>query len=150
MGMTYTRLKGREKKHLAFTGLTAKEFGILLGAFSNVCAELRHKQTVTGEPRKRKPGAGQRPILANEEDQLLFILFYLKTYPLQEVMSELFDMPTSSVNEWIHRLLPIVQEALDDLGVLPERDASQFAEQQNERATGKDIVIDGPSKPRGP
>ena len=133
---------------MAFTGLRASEYAELLDAFSKACAKLRDEHTISGDARKRKPGAGRKPILAKEEDQLLFILFYLKTYPLQEVMSELFDMPTASVNEWIHRLLPIVHQALDDLGVLPERDAHKFAEQQTERPTGQDIVIDGTERRR--
>jgi hypothetical protein len=34
------------------------------------------------------------------------------------------------VNYWIHRLLPILRKALDELGVLPERDPSHFAQSQ--------------------
>jgi Helix-turn-helix of DDE superfamily endonuclease/DDE superfamily endonuclease len=148
MGMSYASLKHDGKKHLAFTGLTTKEFACLLGAFDKICETTRAKQTTTGEPRKRKPGAGRKPQLALAEDQLLFILFYLKTYPLQEVMGELFDLPTSTVNEWIHRLLPVLQQALNDLEVLPERDAKRFAEAQKASKTSKDVIIDGTERRR--
>ena len=148
MALTYDRLKEDAKRHLAFTGLTRKEYACLLSAFSKAGREMRLKQIGASKPRKRQPGAGRQPILVQEEDRLLFILFYLKTYPLQEVMGELFEMPTSTVNEWIHRLLPIVQQALDDLGVMPERNAGEFAQQQRERSGGKDIIIDGTERRR--
>ncbi len=46
---------------------------------------------------------------------------YLKTYPLQALMGELFGLSQPRVNYWIHRLLPVLREALDEVGVLPER-----------------------------
>jgi DDE superfamily endonuclease len=52
----------------------------------------------------------------------LFLLVYLRTYPLQVIMGELFGLTQPAVNSWIHRLLPVLRAALDDLGVLPERD----------------------------
>ena len=45
--------------------------------------------------------------------------------PLQVVQAKLFGMSQSSANEWIHFLLPVLAEALDTLGVLPEREAAQ-------------------------
>ncbi|NTU61847.1 MAG: HAMP domain-containing protein [Chloroflexi bacterium] len=65
--------------------------------------------TQQGQPRQRQIGGGRKATLQLPEDRLLFILVYLKTYPLQEIMGELFDMEVSKVNEWIHRLLPLVR-----------------------------------------
>ncbi len=147
MGLTYAQIKDKPKKHLAFTGLTRQEFESLLSAFSQVSqrqAELRQR----GKGRKRRPGGGRKATLRLAEDQLLFILLYLKTYPLQEVMSELFGMDVSKVNEWIHRLLPWVRDALDELGVLPERDAQAFAKVQAQRRTGREVIIDGTERRR--
>ncbi len=101
-----------------------------------------------GRPRQRKAGGGRKATLALAEDRLLFILFYLKTYPLQEVMSELFDMEVSRVNEWIHRLLPQLRDSLDKLGVLPEREPQVFAKAQAKRPTGRDVIIDGTERRR--
>ncbi len=145
--MTYARIKEKPRKLLALTGLTRTEFETLLVAFSKVdqrTAEL----TIKGKPRQRKSGGGRKATLALQEDRLLFILVYLKTYPLQEVMGELFDMEVSRVNEWIHRLLPMVRDALDDLGVLPERDAKAVAKAQAKRASGKEVIIDGTERRR--
>jgi hypothetical protein len=52
------------------------------------------------------------------------------------------------VNYWIHRLLPILREALDELGALPERDGSHFA--QSQPASGEDprLIVDGTERRR--
>lgn len=147
MGMTYARIKEMPRKLLALTGLTRVEFETLLAAFSRV-SQKKAALTADGKPRKRKPGGGRKATLALPEDRLLFILVYLKTYPLQEVMGELFDMEVSKVNEWIHRLLPMVRDALDDLGVLPERDAKAVAKAQSQRASSKEVILDGTERRR--
>lgn len=147
MGMTYARIKTDSKKLLALTGLTKVEFEKLLDGFIKV-SEPHELLTASGKRRQRKPGGGRKATLKSDADRLLFILVYLKTYPLQEVMGELFDMEVSKVNEWIHRLLPIVRDALDELGVLPERDGAVFAQDQTKRDTGKDIIIDGTERRR--
>jgi hypothetical protein len=78
----------------------------------------------------------------------LFLLVYLKTYPLQALLGELFELSQGRVNYWIHRLLPILHEALDELGVRPERDGGHFAHSQ--AAVGEDhrLIIDGTDRRR--
>jgi len=78
----------------------------------------------------------------------LFILVYLKTYPLQAVMGELFDLSQPQVNYWIHRLLPALQQALDDLGVCPERDGSHFAQGHASSEADPRLIIDGTERRR--
>ncbi len=86
----------------------------------------------------------QRP-----EDRLLFILVYLKTYPLQAVMGELFDLSQSQVNYWIHRLLPVLQEALGRSGAfIPGGDASHFADSQAASEAEPRLIIDGTERRR--
>jgi hypothetical protein len=55
------------------------------------------------------------------EDKLLFILFYFKVYPLQEVIAFLFGTSQGRVNEWIHTLSIVLQMALGEAQALPER-----------------------------
>jgi hypothetical protein len=86
--------------------------------------------------------------LHRPEQKLLFILVYLKTYPLQVVMSELFALSQPAVNYWIHRLLPVLQDALDDLGVLPERDPRRFAQSQPPDEGEPRLIIDGTERRR--
>lgn len=74
--LTYDELKLNRRKFLALTGLTPKEFELLLPAFQRAYAQrYPRNQTV----RQRKPGGGRKPSLDSPEQQLLFALVYLKT-----------------------------------------------------------------------
>jgi hypothetical protein len=86
--------------------------------------------------------------LEQPEDKLLFLLIYLKTYPLQAVMGELFDLSTPRVNYWIHRLLPVSRSTMDDLGVLPERDPTHFAQDQCASGKAPRLIIDATERRR--
>ena len=85
MGLTYARIK-KPKKLLALSGLTRAEFDDLLVAFKAV-SQPNPTTTQRGQSRQRKVSGGRKapPLLA--EDRLLFILVYMKTYPLQEIMA---------------------------------------------------------------
>jgi hypothetical protein len=52
------------------------------------------------------------------------------------------------VYDWIHRLLPILKEALGDLGVLPERDPQQFARHEKQQGGSRNYIIDGTERRR--
>jgi hypothetical protein len=147
--VTYKTLQCNRREFLALTGLTLPEFQHLLTVFPR--AYQRHypaNQTTEGQPRQRSSGAGCKGLLDLPEDKLLFILVYLKTYPLQVVMGQLFDLSQPQVNYWIHRLLPVLQEALDDLGVRPERDASHFAQNLPSSEAEPRLIIDGTERRR--
>jgi hypothetical protein len=147
--MTYTELQSNRRKLLALTGLTLPEFELLLTAFARCYERLyRLDQTLAGRPRQRFPGGGRKGVLHAPEQKLLFLLVYLKTYPLQTVLGELFGLSQPGVNYWIHRLLPILRDALDELGALPERDPSHFA--QSQAASGEDprLIVDGTERRR--
>src|SRR5512147_832481 len=142
--LTYDDLTTNPRKFLSLTSLTPEEFADLLPAFEQ--AYLRKypvSKTKSGQPRKRKAGAGRKGSLARIEQKLLFALVYQKSYPLQSVMGELFGMGQSQANEWIHRLLPILKQALDDLGYAPERDPKKFRKKEQEQKDAVDSIIDG-------
>jgi len=82
------------------------------------------------------------------EQKLLFLLVYLKTYPLQVVMAELFGLSQPRVNYWLRRLLPVLHEALDELGVLPERDPPAFARTPTSPQEQTRRIIDGTERRR--
>jgi len=145
----YTELKEDRRKFLALTGLTPKEFKVLLPALVQATEQhAARQQTTAKQKRQRAVGAGRRRVLTAPEQQLLFILVYLKTYPLQVVLGELFGLSQPSVNQWIHRLLPRLQEALDTLGVKPERDGSHFARAERSHPEARDYIIDGTERRR--
>ena len=79
----------------------------------------RETEPPRGDPVNGAAGGGCKGSCSGQKTELLFVLVYLKTYPLQAVMGELFGLSQPRVNYWIHRLLPVLRGALDDLGVLP-------------------------------
>jgi hypothetical protein len=80
------------------------------------------------------------------EDKLFFILFYLKVYPLQEVIAAFFGMSQGRANEWIHKLSPILESALGAAQWLPERNP-QNLEQVLALCASVDFIIDGTERP---
>ena len=147
--LTYAELKEKPRKLVSLTSLTVDEFELLLPAFER--AYLRKypvAQTKTGKERKRKVGAGRKGALAKIEEKLLFALVYQKSYPLQSVMGEVFGMGQSQANEWLHELLPILKQALEDLGYAPERDPKKFKKKEQTRKDAVDSIIDGTERRR--
>src|SRR5438309_3158196 len=126
--LTYIALSTQPRPFLAMTGFTVAEFQDLLPAFETAYEYFQPcDRTATGQPRQRWPGGGRHRVLSKSEDQLLFVLVYLKTYPLQVMLGQLFGISTSQANYWLHHLLPVLRAALDDLGVLPERKGARVA-----------------------
>ena len=140
--LSYQRLKDHPHALRAFTGLDQAEFEKLLMHFEMAYHAYRYDQHVTKQSRKRRYGAGRKPRLALMEDTLLFILFYCKVYPLQEVMAFLFDTSQGRVNEWIHQLSRVLQMALGKAQALPERDPKNL-EQTLALCVSVDFIIDG-------
>lgn len=147
--LTYDELKDHPRKFVSFTSLTPEEFKMLLPAFERAYLKKNPPaKTKTGEARKRKAGAGRKGWLGSIEQKLLFALVYQKSYPLQSVMGELFGIGQSQANEWIHSLLPILKQALDDLGYVPERNPQQFKNKEQDRKDATDSIIDGTERRR--
>jgi hypothetical protein len=147
--VTFTDIQSNRRKCIALTGLTFPEFQLLLPAFVRSYEERYcTDHNLIGQSRQRSAGAGRKGTLHSPEQKLLFILVYLKTYPLQVVMAELFGLSQPRVNHWIYRLLPVLQAALADLGVLPERDPSHFAESQPPTEGEPRLIIDGTERRR--
>ena len=120
----YETLKDRPKRFLSLTGHTLEEFSALLPSFSKRFLEFVEIQTLDGKPRKkRRYTLYKNSCLPTHEDQLLFILIYLRKAMTQDVLGELFDMSQPVANKWIHRLLPVLNSALADLEALPSRES---------------------------
>jgi hypothetical protein len=144
--MTYQSLGRQASAFWALTGLPRAEFRHLLPAFE-AAFDRAHPagRTAAGRPRQRWPGGGRRSGVPSTADKLLFVLVYLKTYPLQAMLGQLCGISTPRANYWLHHLLPLLRSALDDLGVLPERDGAQLGKQP----TGPGpLIIDGTERRR--
>lgn len=147
--ITYATLKKNPRRFLSMTSLTVAEFEALLPVFVEESAKrVSPTYTRAGQPRQRKAGGGNKPRLATPADQLLFILIYQKTYPLQTAHGLQFDMSQAQTNEWIHRLLPILEHSLTRVKQMPERDAGAFATSGVTPDVPTDLILDGTERRR--
>jgi hypothetical protein len=147
--LKYEDLKDRPKELLAVTGLKLEEMTSLLVAFAEAYAEAYAvDRTMEGQPRQRSKGGGNKANVAKLEDKLLFILIYEKTYPLQTMLGLQFGMSQGRVNIWIHRLIPVLDKALANMGMTPERYGQAVRESELVQEGGADLVIDGTERRR--
>jgi hypothetical protein len=110
------------------TGLTEAEFMALLPHFEQAFVGYMQDRTVDGQPRtSRRYTTYDTCPLPTTADKRLFILTYLKQHPIQEVQGQLFGMSQSHANKWIHRLHPVLNQALADQELLPARTAAELA-----------------------
>ncbi|WP_347277615.1 MULTISPECIES: transposase family protein [Leptolyngbya] len=81
------------------------------------------------------------------EAKLFYILFYFKCYPTSDLAGILFDLDRSQTHEWMHELQPVLEAALGQAMVLPERKLRRI-EAFLERFPGVErVMIDGTEHP---
>jgi hypothetical protein len=120
--LRYHQIANDERRVLALTSLTPKEFADLVPLFTMSFYEYLDEQTVEGYERiGRRYVPYRNSTLPTMEDKLLFILVYLKQAPTQEVQASLFGMRQPKANMWIHLLHPVLNRALKQHGDLPNR-----------------------------
>jgi hypothetical protein len=147
--LTYKELREKPKAFLAATGLKEDEFERLLPTFrEKLAAQNPPDKTKAGKPRQRRAGAGPKSVLETDEDKLLFILVYEKTYPLQTMQGLQFGMSQPQANYWIHALMPVLQQTLAEMRMAPERDAEKVAENPMANETAPEFVVDGTERRR--
>jgi hypothetical protein len=139
------------KKNLAafqcFTGLNLAAFYELLPSFEQAYeADLDKRDKERVRKRQRERGGGRNGALSGLENKLLFILFYFKVYPVQEVQGYVFGMGQTQAGEWINRLTPILNQALGYEKQLPARKA-QDIEQVLKMCPDLEFIIDGTERP---
>ncbi|MGZ8975232.1 helix-turn-helix domain-containing protein [Methylomagnum sp.] len=85
---------------------------------------MRRLRRVLGRTYERARERPQKrrlpPLFKTAEDRLFFILFYFKTYPLQEVLAYSFEMSQSEANKLIHLLSLVLKMALQKTGSIPQ------------------------------
>jgi hypothetical protein len=97
--LQFANLQSRPTEVLDFTSLTIEEFRELAPPFEAAFKAQRATWCLDGRPRaaRRYTTCTNCP-LPMPEDRLLFILVYLKTYPLQMVQGRLFGMGQSKTH----------------------------------------------------
>jgi hypothetical protein len=111
----------------ALTGLSRREFDQLLVPFTRAYGQSTGRRR-TPARRRRDPGGGRKGVLPTPAEKLLFILFYVRHYPVQRVQAVLFGLGQAQAWEWVHRLLPVLEQALGHACVLPARAGATMAE----------------------
>lgn len=144
--LRYTDLASNEKALLAHTGLKPNEFEQLCLFFDQAWQRYLRAYTLEGKPRVRKNKGRKNETLPTSHDKLLFVLYYLKTNPLQEVLAAAFSMRQPHASFWLKLLLPSLEEALKRADSLPERQGERLlrAIEKHER-----LLIDGTERPVG-
>jgi Helix-turn-helix of DDE superfamily endonuclease len=127
--LRFTDLQTRPLEVLDLTSLTLEEFRRLVPPFEAAFQAHMAQWRFDGRPRTARRYITYRHCpLPTPEDRLLFILTYLKTYPLQVVQGRLFGMDQSKANQWIHVLLVVLQATLRALGDAPSRSLQELAQ----------------------
>lgn len=147
MILRFCELKKKPAVFRSFTGLCPKAFEVLLPAFYQAYEDDLDKRDVQREhSRQRERGGGRRGKLKTLEDKLVFILFYFKFYPVQELQGYLFGMGQAQAWDWIHRLTPILNQSLGYEKQLPAR-KNQEMKEILAACPGLEFIIDGTERP---
>lgn len=145
--INFIALKKNPAVFQSFTGLTVLAFYQLLPSFEQAYEDdLLDREQKRSTPRQRERGGGRTGAFQRLEDKLVFILFYFKFYPVQEVQGFFFGMGQSQAWEWIHRLTPILNGALGYEKQLPAR-KTRDVQQVLESCPGLEFIIDGTERP---
>ncbi len=141
--LRYIELKEKPREFLSVTSLTDEEFQVLLPTFEK-WYDLSAKPKPKPHKRKkqRASGGGRKAKLSDMGDKLLFILAYQKTAPLQTLHGLQFGLSQGRVNYWVHRLLPVLQRSLSELGMKPERVGGEVAKLIEASEGGANLSLD--------
>lgn len=139
----YSKLKEKPREFLAVTSLTDEEFQALLPTFEK-CYELllSPKSKAAKKKKQRARGGGRRSKLPSLSEKLLFILIYQKTSPLQVAHGLQFGLSQGQVNYWVHRLLPVLQMSLGEMGMKPLRKGAEVAASIEAGEGGANLSLD--------
>lgn len=109
--LTYQKLVNRPAHLHRLTGLSVVEFEQLFDKFQS--SWNMYLSNLSQNPqRKRKYGGGRHATLLSLEDKLLFILVYVRMYPLLFLHGMMFGIEEGNTCIWVHRLLPLLDQAL--------------------------------------
>src|SRR5918996_3616281 len=127
--LRFADLQTRATEVLDLTSLTVDELQQLVPPFEAAFQAHMAEWRLDGRLRTaRRYTTYKNCPLPMPEDRLLFILVYLKTYPLQIVQGRLFGMGQSKAHQWLHVLLIVLQATLRALGDAPTRSVTALAQ----------------------
>ena len=149
--LRFLDIQTRPTEVLDLTSLTVDAFRQLVPAFETAFQAYMAQWRLDGRPRTaRRYTTYQNCPLPTPEDRLLFILVYLKTYPLQVVQGRLFGMGQSKAHQWIHVLLVVLQATLHTLGEAPTRSVTELAKRLGVAEADATALVVPPHEPSPP
>ena len=122
MAKSKSEFKIRKGKLSGYTSITECEFEYILPFFETSFNEFFKYNTLDGKVRKRLVSKRPDSVFKQLEDGLFFILFYLKSYPTEEILAGMFGMHQPQANIWKRILQDILEDSFVRMKVLPSRD----------------------------
>ena len=145
--LNYKQIKNKPRIMQSLTGLTPTAFSHLTTSFGMAYQQsLMQQDEKRKTPRQRQHGGGRKGALESVEDKLVFILFYFKLYPIQELLGFFFGLSQGQANYWIHTLTPILNQALGYEQQLPARKTREI-EQVLAACPELEFILDGTERP---
>lgn len=121
--MEYELLKNKSSQLKSVAGINEEQFNLLHNSYSIEWLKYIDHYTLSGKVRYRSYRPRKDEKLGSTEDQLLFILYYLKGNLLQEHLASVYGMHQSQANLWIHLLLKLLHKTLHSMQQMPCRNA---------------------------
>jgi hypothetical protein len=137
--MNYKAALRTDRMCKALTGLRVTEFIAMVIDFTWNYQEYEAKRK---PERKRKLGGGRGSYLATIEEKLFYILWYMKTYPTFDVASFQVGFHRSKACDWVHLLLPLLEQTMKRKLVLPIRRISDPEEYFRLFPEAKEVFVD--------
>ncbi|RZK16593.1 MAG: transposase family protein, partial [Hymenobacter sp.] len=137
-----------DRQMRALTGLDMTAFCALAEPFAAGCQQEADAHFTDQRPRKRKAGGGRKGVLSSPQQKLLFLLYYLNTYPTFDVLAATFGLPRSKVCEHAHRLAKALERTQRPQGVLPARALDSLAQMQAVFAEVPVLLLDATERPQ--
>lgn len=126
----------------SLTGLNIEKFKEIVPYFEIALLEHTKQEIKSNTKRVRAEGGGKKHTLKSIEAKLFYILFYLKVYPTFDVAGFIFDTNRSQTCRWMHKFLPLLEQALDRKFVLPKRQIETMDEFMKLFPDIKDVFAD--------
>jgi Helix-turn-helix of DDE superfamily endonuclease len=127
--LRFADIQPRPTEVLDLTSPTVGEFREVVPPFEAAFQAPMAAWRLDGRPRTaRRYTTYTNCPLPTPEDRLLFILVYLRTYPLQVVQGRLFGMGQRKAHQRIHVLLVVLRATLQALGDAPTRSVQELAQ----------------------
>jgi hypothetical protein len=137
----FKQLKVDRQIH-AIIGISRKQFDDLVPHFVNAHQEIQNERLAKGEI-KRLPTGGKKGPLSDYENQLFFILYYLKNYPTFDVIGFLFHLSAGHAHDKAIYCMNILERALKNVNVLPKQMIKNIQEFKELVKDEEKIIIDG-------